>query len=860
MLEKHYDHKIVEQGKYKNWKEKGYFNSGDISKQKFSMVIPPPNVTGKLHMGHAFNTTIQDIIARYKKACGYDVLWLPGMDHAGIATQAKVEAMLREKGISRYDLGREGLINEIWKWKNSFAEKIHEQWEKMGLMLDYTKESFTLDENLSKAVNHVFKVMYDEGLIYQGERIINWDPVQQTALSNIEVIHKNIKGEFYYFKYKVVDSNDELIVATTRPETMFGDVCLNVNPKDERYKKFIGKKAINPANNEELPIIADSYVDISFGTGVMKCTPAHDPNDYVIGKKYNLPHPICINKDGTMNELAGEFNHLDRFECRKKLVEKIKNEGNLVKIEKITHSVGHSERSNAIVEPYLSKQWFIKMKPLAEKSIKYQTGTDKVEFIPSRFNKVFLQWMENIDDWCISRQLWWGHRIPVYYHKITGEILVSENPPKDIENYKQDEDVLDTWFSSALWPFSTLGWPENTELYKRYFPTDLLVTAYDIIFFWVSRMINQSLNLTGKKPFDKVLIHGLIRDANGKKMSKSLNNGIDPIDVIDKFGVDAFRYYLATSTTPGLDTRYNEIKIESSVNFLNKIWNAARYILLNVENIKVNEINLDKLDIFDKYILTKLQDTINNVTKNMEKYNLGTASTNLYNFIYEDFCSFYIETCKYYFKNSEIEIIDNKKAILLYGLKSIIMMIYPYSPFISEELYLNLPEHKKSIMLESYPIVNKKFIFKNIKKDVELLRNVIADIRSYKTNNKLNQNDKISLRITTDLNLDCDFYNILKDFIKCDDFIIDNTAYKATSLIYPNFTVYVLDSFDKAQRLEKLKAELASEEFEIQRCENLLKNEKFVSKAPKEKVELEREKLKNHLEIKAKILEKIENL
>ena len=714
MLEKHYDHKIVEQGKYKNWKEKGYFTSGDISKQKFSMVIPPPNVTGKLHMGHAFNTTIQDIIARYKKACGYDVLWLPGMDHAGIATQAKVEAMLREKGISRYDLGREGLINEIWKWKNSFAEKIHEQWEKMGLMLDYTKENFTLDENLSKAVNHVFKVMYDEGLIYQGERIINWDPVQQTALSNIEVIHKNIKGEFYYFKYKVVDSNDELIVATTRPETMFGDVCLNVNPKDERYKKFIGKKAINPANNEELPIIADSYVDISFGTGVMKCTPAHDPNDYVIGKKYNLPHPICINKDGTMNELAGEFNYLDRFECRKKLVEKIKNEGNLVKIEKITHSVGHSERSNAIVEPYLSKQWFIKMKPLAEKSIKYQAGNDKVEFIPSRFNKVFLQWMENIDDWCISRQLWWGHRIPVYYHKISGEILVSENPPKDIENYKQDEDVLDTWFSSALWPFSTLGWPENTELYKRYFPTDLLVTAYDIIFFWVSRMINQSLNLTGKKPFDKVLIHGLIRDANGKKMSKSLNNGIDPIDVIDKFGVDAFRYYLATSTTPGLDTRYNEIKIESSVNFLNKIWNAARYILLNVENIKVNEINLDKLDIFDKYILTKLQDTINNVTKNMGKYNLGTASTNLYNFIYEDFCSFYIETCKYYFKNSEIEIIDNKKAILLYGLKSIIMMIYPYSPFISEELYLNLPEHKESIMLESYPIVNKKFIFKSI--------------------------------------------------------------------------------------------------------------------------------------------------
>ena len=555
MLDKRYNPHEIEKGKYDTWKEKGYFTAGDKTKQKFSMVIPPPNVTGKLHLGHSWNTTIQDIIARYKRAKGYDVLWLPGMDHAGIATQAKVEERLRKEGISRYDLGREKFLEKAWSWKNEYASLIHEQWKMMGVSLDYTRERFTLDEGLNKAVKKVFVSLYNKGLIYRGERIINWDPVFKTALSNIEVIHQDDPGKFYYFKYYIEGTSRYLEVATTRPETMFGDVCVCVNPKDERYKDVVGKYVINPANGDRLPIIADRYVDMEFGTGAMKCTPAHDPNDFVIGQKHGLPHPICMNEDATMNELCGKYQGQDRFVCRENLVNDIKEAGNLIKIEDIVHPVGHSERSHCVVEPYLSKQWFVKMDSLAQASLDLQDSEEKIEFIPERFNKIFTSWMTNPEDWCISRQLWWGHRIPAYYHKVTGEIVVSEEPPVDSENYYQDEDVLDTWFSSALWTFSTLGWPEETEDLKRYFPLDVMVTAYDIIFFWVARMIFQGLEFTGKRPFDKVLIHGLIRDAQGRKMSKSLKNDIDPINVKNKYGVDALRYFLTTSTSPGLDTR-----------------------------------------------------------------------------------------------------------------------------------------------------------------------------------------------------------------------------------------------------------------------------------------------------------------
>ena len=556
-LDKKYDFKAVEEGRYEIWKKAGYFTAGDKSKQKFSMVIPPPNVTGKLHIGHSIDNTIQDITCRYKKAKGYDVLYLPGVDHAGIATQAKVDAKLNKEGTDRFKIGRKAFLKECFAWKEAYTGTIHEQWAKMGIMVDYTRERFTLDDGCSKAVKKVFCDLYNEGLIYRGERIVNYDPVMQTALSNIEVVYSEDNGKFYYFKYRFShDKKNFLTIATTRPETMFGDVCIVVNPKDKRYENIVGKAVINPANGEEIPVIADKYVDLNFGTGAMKCTPAHDPNDFIIGKTYNLPHPIIMNTNGTMCSNCGEFSGLDRMICRDKLVEKIKAEDNLVKIEEIKHQVGHSERSGAVVEPILSKQWFIKMKPLAERLLENQKTSGKVNFFPPRFEKVLKQWMSNCDDWCISRQLWWGHQIPVYYHKTTNKVLVSDQEPQDMENWTQDEDVLDTWFSSALWPFETLGWPEETDDFKRYYPLDCMVTGYDIIFFWVSRMIFQGLHFTNVAPFKDVIIHGLVRDSNGKKMSKSAGNGVDPIDVINKYGVDSLRYFLASTASPGLDMRY----------------------------------------------------------------------------------------------------------------------------------------------------------------------------------------------------------------------------------------------------------------------------------------------------------------
>ena len=562
MLENKYDHLKIESDIYETWVEKGYFKAGDKSKKPYAMVIPPPNVTGKLHLGHSWDNTLQDIITRYKRMCGYDTLYLPGMDHAGIATQAKVDARLKQQGVSRFDIGREAFLNQAWNWKEEYAGFIRKQWATMGLGLDYSRERFTLDEGLSKAVRKTFVTLYKEGLIYQGERIINWDPQAKTALSNIEVIYKPTKGYMYHFYYDVVETGRRIEVATTRPETMFGDVCVVVHPKDERYKDIVGMHVINPANNEILPIITDEYIDIEFGTGAMKCTPAHDPNDFIIGEKYGFAKPVCINPDATMNQLAGEYEGLDRYQCREKLVERIKSEGHLAYIEEIEHNVGYSERTDVVVEPYLSKQWFVKMKPLAQDVLKNQQNSEtKINFYPERFEKTFIQWLENIEDWCISRQLWWGHRIPVFYHKETGEIYCEMDDPKDIENYTQDEDVLDTWFSSALWPFSTLGWPEKTEDFERYYPTDCLVTGYDIIFFWVARMAFQARHLTNDRPFKDVLIHGLIRDEKGRKMSKSLGNGVDPMDVKQKYGADALRFFLTTNSTPGADLRYTDTKM-----------------------------------------------------------------------------------------------------------------------------------------------------------------------------------------------------------------------------------------------------------------------------------------------------------
>lgn len=861
MLSTHYSHKEVEEKKYQTWKDKGYFLSGDLTKTKFSMVIPPPNVTGMLHLGHAWNTTVQDIIARYKRAKGFDVLWLPGMDHAGIATQAKVEQRLRTQGISRYDLGREKFLEKAWEWKKEYAETIHSQWAMMGLSLDYSKERFTLDEGLNKAVKHVFVTLYNQGLIYRGERIINWDPVFKTALSNIEVVHQDDPGKFYYFKYYIVGTDQYLTVATTRPETMFGDVCVVVNPKDERYTHLIGQKVINPANHEEIPLIADDYVDIEFGTGAMKCTPAHDPNDFIIGQKYGFPHPIVINDDATMADCCGsKYAKLDRYECREKLVKNIKKEGNLIKIEDIVHQVGHSERSGAVVEPMLKKQWFVKMQPLADASLKNQDSDSKVEFIPERFNKIFTNWMENCEDWCISRQLWWGHRIPAYYNKETGEVLVSENAPSDIENWIQDEDVLDTWFSSALWTFSTLGWPEKTKDLERYYPIDIMVTAYDIIFFWVSRMIFQGLHFMGERPFKKCLIHGLIRDAQGRKMSKSLGNGIDPVEVINQYGVDALRYFLTTSTSPGLDTRYSDEKIKASEAYLNKIWNASRFILMNIEGEDIDEkIIDDELDLVDRFILSKLNRCIKNVTENMEKYDFANASTHLYNFVYDDFTSWYVELSKVKFNSSKAL---NTKKVLLKVLKSIILMIYPYTPFISEEIYLNLPYHKESIMLDQYPEVEEKYLDDLAEKEINSLIDMIKDVRAFKVANNMSPNAKVRLYLfhnATEFNFDL-IIPYLKRFAFTDDIIIDDLSKKDLSSIYEIGQMFIEEEISVEELKNKIMQKIAYLNNEIARSEKMLNNPGFINKAPKEKIEIENNKLKQNLSELQQYQERLDSL
>ena len=863
MLEKRYDPKTVETGKYSFWLENGYFTAGDKSKTPFSIVIPPPNVTGKLHLGHAWDTTIQDIIARYKKMHGFDVCWLPGMDHAGIATQAKVMEKLSKSGIDVTKITREEFLKYAWDWKAEYAENIHAQWAKMGLQLDYTKERFTLDEGLNYAVRKVFVDLYNKGLIYQGERIINWDPVQMTALSNIEVIHQDDAGHMFYFRYPIVGTDEALIVATTRPETMFGDVCVVVNPKDKRYKKYVGMKVINPANGDELPIIADEYVDLSFGTGAMKCTPAHDPNDFLIGEKYHFPKPIIFNKNATMNEKCGKYAGMDRFECRKALVEQIKADGNFVKIENIVHPVGHSERTNAVVEPMLSKQWFVKMEPLAKQALHNQKGKDKVSFVPSRFEKVFTQWMEKVDDWCISRQLWWGHRIPAYYNKLTGEMKVLMEAPADMENWEQESDVLDTWFSSALWPFSTWGWPNDTENLKRYFPTDVLVTGYDIIFFWVSRMIFQSLEMTKQRPFKQVVIHGLVRDEKGRKMSKSLGNGVDPLAVIEQYGADALRYFLTTNSTPGQDMRYIDEKVQASANYLNKIWNSARYVLSVLpEDFKEEEVSYKELGELDQWIIARLQETIKHVTLNMEKYDFNAASNHLYNFVYDDFCSQYLEMSKVALNSDDIHARNITYQVLFKCLKNIILLIYPYTPFIAEELYQSLPGHLHSIMLESYPKYDSKLAKKTSYRPVNILFNIIRDVRSYKIENKMAPNARLELFI----NLRIPQFLGFEKFVE--RFTFSNVTFIGTEIldkkgelkIYPDGDLLIVNEGGSAEMLERINKEIAETEKEIARCEGMLNNPNFVNKAPAEKVNLEKEKLAKHKESLETLLNKKKQL
>ena len=840
MLDKKYNHKEVENGKYDAWMKSHLFEAGDKSKEPFTIVIPPPNVTGNLHLGHALNTSIQDTIIRYKKMKGFDTLWLPGMDHAAIATEAKVVNRLKEQGINKYELGREGFLKECWKWTDEHRNNIHKQWETMGLCVDYTRERFTLDSGLNDAVNAVFIKLYDEGLIYRGEKIINWDPVAKTALSNEEVIYEEDAGAFYHIKYFIEGTKDYLDVATTRPETLFGDTAVAVNPEDKRYKDLIGKNVILPIVNKLIPIIGDEHADPEFGTGCVKITPAHDPNDFEVGNRHNLERIIIMNEDATMNELTGKYNGMTREECRSELLKDLEKEDLLISIEKMTHSVGHSERTHAVVEPYLSKQWFVNMKSMSEDLLNAQKSKDKkIHFIPKRFEKILNHWMEDCHDWCISRQLWWGHRIPAWYKD--EEVKVQVECPG--EGWIQDNDVLDTWFSSALWPFSTLGWPNNTEDLERYFPTDVLVTAYDIIFFWVARMAFSSLKQMNDRPFKDCIIHGLIRDKQGRKMSKSLGNGIDPMDMIDEYGCDALRFYLTTTSAMGMDIRFDTDKVASTWNFINKLWNASRFVLMKLENFKKEDYSLENLNNADKWILTKLNETIASVTKSMDKYEFNNAGSCLYSFIWDDFCDKYIEMSKFSETNST-------KSTLLYTITCIIKMLHPFMPFVTEEIYSNFEIKDTELLLQSeYPTCNKKQIFKQETKEIDEMLEYVTLFRNKKLENKISNEIEV---------IDYNKNTLLNKMLKLEDKIVEKPTYKdllTIELYNYKFDLYFDNSKNNEEEKQKIEEEIIKLTASIERRKKLLSNENYVNKAPEAIVNKEREDLAKE-EHKLEILKK----
>ena len=841
MLDKKYNHLIVEKDKYETWKKKGYFTAGDMYKKPYAIVIPPPNVTGKLHIGHAWDTALQDILIRYKKLKGFDTLWIPGMDHAGIATQAKVDKRLRDEGIDPRSMDREEWLKAAWAWKDEYAENIHRQWAKLGLALDYSKERFTLDEGLSKAVRKVFVELYNKGLIYRGERIINWDPVQLTALSNEEVIYKDEEGAFYHLKYYIDGTDEYLDVATTRPETLFGDTAVAVNPNDKRYKHLIGQNVILPIVGKKIPIISDEHADMEKGTGCVKITPAHDPNDFEVGQRHGLGKIVIMNPDATMNEKTGKYQGLNRFECREKLVEDLKEQGLLLGIEKITHSVGHSERSDAIVEPYLSKQWFVKMDVLAKNALKNQYNQNtKVNFFPERFEKTLNHWLEISHDWCISRQLWWGHRIPAWYKD--DEVYVGMEAPKE-DGWTRDPDTLDTWFSSALWPFSTMGWPDDTELYKRYYPNDVIIAGFDIIFFWVSRMIFQGLEFTGQRPFKDCLIHGLVRDNLGRKMSKSLGNGVDPMDEIEKYGADSLRFFLTTSSAPGMDVKYDPEKVKSTWNFINKLWNASRFVLMNIESDY--EETMDNLTLPDKWILTKLNETVKDVTNSMEKYEFNIVGSTLYNFIWNDFCDWYIEL-------SKINMNNTSKTILVKVLKAILKMLHPFMPYVTEEIYTKLPNTEESIMLSTYPEYNEEEIFEN-SKDMEEIIELVKKVRKAKLENNIKENH---IEYTNEIlkNNETILNKLLKNTKLVNHESLDTLVF---NFMGDNVTLYYDNSLNKTAEIENLYKEKDCLEASINRREKLLENQNYINKAPKDIVENERETLKKEKQELDIILDKL---
>lgn len=870
-----YNPQEAEKKWYSYWLESGFFQAGkDPQKKPYTIVIPPPNVTGNLHMGHALNNTLQDVLIRWKRMAGYDALWLPGMDHAGIATQAKVEARLREEGRNRHELGREKFLQQVWEWKEHYASVIHQQWRKIGVSVDYSRERFTLDEGLSQAVREVFVRLYENGLIYRGKYIINWDPQARTALSDIEVIYKEVEGKLYHMEYPLKDGSGHIRVATTRPETMLGDTAVAVHPQDERYRHLIGKKVVLPVMGREIPIVADEHVDPEFGSGAVKITPAHDPNDFEIGERHQLPQILVMDETGTMNEQAGPYQGLDRFECRKRIVKDLQEAGVLVEVETHVHSVGHSERSGAVVEPYLSTQWFVKMKPLAKKAIADTRSGKGVRFVPDRFEKTYLHWIENIRDWCISRQLWWGHRIPAWYCDDCGAVTVDRHDPTTCSQcgssrLSQDEDVLDTWFSSALWPFSTLGWPADTADLKRYYPTDVLVTGYDIIYFWVARMIFTALEFTEEKPFKDVLITGLVRDAEGRKMSKSLGNGVDPMEVIEKYGADAMRFMLATGFTPGNDQRFRWERVETARNFANKIWNASRFALMHLEGVTTEELALKgPFSTADRWILHRLNQTAAEVTRHLNRYDFGEAGQTLYRFIWDDLCDWYIEWAKLPLYGDEVEAKRVTRAVLAFVLDRSLRLLHPFMPFITEEIWQHLPVNGESISIAAWPQADARYDAPEAVREMELLIEAIRLIRNIRAEMEVPPKKEVELLIKGEEEVLAIFrrneaaIRRLSGVGRMEAASDLTRPARAMSAVVTGAELFLplQGLIDVEQTVARLKEEWMKWDKEVKRVEGKLANAKFVEKAPAHIVEEERKKGDEYREKREKVAARLAEL
>ena len=876
-LEKTYDPKKIEKKLYDKWCERKYFHAEvDRSRKPFTTVMPPPNITGKLHMGHALDNTLQDILIRYKRMEGYNALWIPGTDHAAISTEVKVTNQLKEEGIDKKELGREGFLKRTWQWKEEYAGTIENQLKQLGISCDWDRERFTMDEGCSKAVEEVFINLYKKGYIYKGSRIINWCPKCKTSLSDAEVEHEEQEGHFWHIKYPIVGTNRFLEIATTRPETMLGDTAIAVHPDDERYKDLIGKNVILPLVGREIPIVADYYVDKEFGTGAVKITPAHDPNDFEVGKRHNLEEINIMNDDATINEKGGKYAGMDRYEARKAIVKDLEEQGYLVKVVPHTHAVGTHDRCGTTVEPLIKQQWFVKMDELAKPAIA-ALEKGELKFVPERFNKIYLHWLENIKDWCISRQIWWGHRIPAYYCDECGEVVVSKGMPEKCPHcgcthLTQDEDTLDTWFSSALWPFSTLGWPEHTEDYDYFYPTDVLVTGYDIIFFWVIRMVFSGYEHTGKSPFHTVLIHGLVRDSLGRKMSKSLGNGIDPLDIIDKYGADALRLTLVTGNAPGNDMRFYNERVEASRNFANKVWNASRFILMNMKENVIERPDEKLLTPADRWILSKVNTLTKDVTENMDKFELGIAVQKVYDFIWDEFCDWYVELAKYRIYHAEED--PAAADCVLWVLKTVLgqalKLLHPFMPFITEEIYSALVPEEESLMMSSWPKYTEELCFPADENVMEHVKAVTRGIRNMRSEMDVPNSRKTKVYMICGDAAICEGIESFKESVKplmmANDIIIRPTKEgvddNAVSIVVPDAVVYLpLDELvDLEQERERLTKEEERLNKEIRRAEGMLSNEKFVSKAPAAKVQEERDKLEKYTQMLAQVKERMAGL